>query len=75
MGTIENGATIWGYKEARLLREVQKFHSEFVDIIGLHELEQVTGEKFDGADQLPYFGAILTGMGREFIRVVRLKQR
>ncbi|GAA0471797.1 hypothetical protein [Alkalibacillus silvisoli] len=68
MKGIENGATIWGYKNAKLLREVQRFDSELLTIIDdLQELERIENKVYDGAKQLPYFGAILSEKGKEFL--------
>lgn len=68
MEGVEGGATIWGYREAKLLREIQQVDTELVKILNLSEVEEITGEHFDGAKQLPYFGAVLTDKGREFLK-------
>ncbi|MBD1379164.1 hypothetical protein [Metabacillus arenae] len=67
MKAVKDGATIYGYVDAKRLREVQKFDSELIEIIGLKDLEEITGEEYNGAEQLPYFGAILTGKGKEVL--------
>lgn len=68
MESIEQGATIYGYVEAKLLREVQKESPEYIHIIdNLEELSNITDTSFDGKEKLPYFGAILTEKGREFL--------
>ena len=68
MKGIENGATIWGYKNAKLLREIQQFDSDLLTIIDdLQELEHIENKVYDGAKRLPYFGAILTERGKVFL--------
>lgn len=67
MEFVINGATIWGYSEAKILREVQQFNDKLIHILNIKELEKVVGYEFDGAKQMPYFGAILTGAGRKFL--------
>lgn len=68
MESIQNGATIWGYKNALLLREVQVYDSELITIIDdLEELERIENKVYDGTGRLPYFGAILTEKGKSFI--------
>lgn len=72
MKTIENGATVWGVEDAKAIRELQKDHPNYVDIISnLGELEKITGEKYDGAKKCPYFGAVLTAEGKEALRVAQ----
>ncbi len=69
MKDIGEGATIWGFMEAHLLREVQAFDPSFVKLVPLDELEQydpsIAG--LTGADQLPYFGAVLTSDGFAYL--------
>ncbi len=62
------GATIWGYREAQLLREIQKQDRELFSVINVSNLEEITGQKFNGAEQMPYFGAILTDKGGELMK-------
>ena len=69
MEAVKEGATIYGYVDAKLLREVQKEKPEYISIVdNLDELAYITDTKFDGKEQLPYFGAILTGKGKEFLQ-------
>lgn len=67
MQGVEGGADIYGYTEAKLLRQVHAHDPELVQILPVKELERATGRKFDGRKQLPYFGAILTAKGKGFI--------
>ena len=47
------------------IRRLQKEHPDWVDIVdNMDELEHITGQTFDGAKQMPYFGAILTAEGK-----------
>lgn len=71
MVAIENGATIYGYADAVLLREVQKVDESLLTIVSLKDLEEITGETFNGAEQLPYFGAILTRKGEKLLENMR----
>jgi hypothetical protein len=73
MESVNGGADIYGYLEATLLREVQKHDAELVQILTIHELEKATGRKFDGAKQLPYFGAILTKKGIDLVNKFKLQ--
>lgn len=67
MEGIKEGATIWGYYEAKLLREVQAYDEELLTIVGLEELERIENKVYDGAGKLPYFGAILTAHGKQIL--------
>lgn len=68
MEAVEDGATIWAYAEAKLLRELQQYNPNYITIIdNLDELARIEGKKFNGADKLPYFGAILTDGGKRFL--------
>lgn len=69
MKDIEGGATIWGYVEAKLIREIQRYNETLVHIVDIPELEEITGEEFDGAKQMPYFGAILTEKGKQLLKL------
>lgn len=69
MKEVEEGATIYGYGHARLLREVQMHDASLIDIIDdISQLEKIVGRVFDGAKKIPYFGAILTPKGKKFIQ-------
>ena len=57
MAGIVCGADVWGYEDARLLRELQQDHPEMIRI---GEPRMYDG---GGTDQMPYFGAILTDTG------------
>lgn len=63
MEQIAFGATIWDREEAKLIREIEQYDPELIEIIPVEELEKITGERYDGAQQIPYFGAILTAKG------------
>ncbi|HFF1838858.1 TPA: hypothetical protein ACGBET_003577 [Bacillus cereus] len=68
MKDITSGATIFSYSLAMRLREVERFDSELIDIIhNLDELEAISGEVFPAEKKLPYFGAILTKKGKEYL--------
>ncbi|MCR6108671.1 hypothetical protein HXA34_20460 [Salipaludibacillus agaradhaerens] len=67
MRGIEEGATIWGYVNAKLLREVQRFDHELITVVSVKELEVIENTTYDGSGKLPYFGAILTKKGKEFL--------
>lgn len=58
---IEHGADIMGYMNAKRLREVEATEPSFIVIT------EVMGD-YDGAGQLPYFGAIATKTGLLFAR-------
>lgn len=66
--SVEDGATIYGYINAKLLREVQRFNNKLIQILDIAELEKILNKEFDGAKQLPYFGAILTNKGKTFVK-------
>lgn len=55
---VANGADIYNYTDAGVLRQLEREHPEYIDI---GEARAYMG---DGADQMPYFGAILTRKGR-----------
>jgi len=69
MKEVKEGATIYGYRLAMLLREVQRYDRSLIHIIdNMRELEQIVGEKFDGTKRLPYFGAILSEKGKTVLK-------
>lgn len=69
---LENGCTVWGPADAKRIRELQSKHPGWVDVIDdMAELERIEGRKFDGAKQVPYFGAILTDEGKRNIDTLR----
>jgi hypothetical protein len=75
MESIKDGATIFGYKEAKLLREVQRIDRELIQVIDdISELEAIEGKEYDGAGRVPYFGAILTKKGKKLVRNHLLKR-
>ena len=57
MRKVKNGADVWAPDIARLLREVQKTDPDLIDIT------KPMMFKGSGAEQMPYFGAILTKEG------------
>lgn len=58
---LQRGADVFGYGEAMRLRELQRQGSD------AFEITPRMGQ-YDGAEQLPYFGAILTNAGRELLK-------
>ncbi|PLS19415.1 hypothetical protein CVD28_03090 [Bacillus sp. M6-12] len=69
MEAVNDGATIFGYKDAKLLREVQKQEPTFITIIdNLDELARIEGKRYKGNEQLPYFGAVITEKGQDFVK-------
>ncbi|MCY7774927.1 hypothetical protein MOE70_19960 [Bacillus licheniformis] len=70
MKDIGKGATIWGYTEAKLLREVQLFDPAFIKIVSLDELGKYdpSVKELTGAEKLPYFGAVLMPDGFAYIK-------
>lgn len=64
-----SGVTVYGLNEARILRAIDEAiptHG-FIEILSLKELEDVLEVKFDGAEWLPYFGAVITDAGEEWL--------
>lgn len=59
--SVKNGADIYSRLLAGQLREIEKQHPEYIDIC---KPQDYTG---DGADQVPYFGAIATKAGCDYI--------
>lgn len=59
---IKNGADVHSYTLARTLRRIQQVHPELLDI---GPLQMYQG---DGTGRMPYFGAILTAVGKRAIR-------
>lgn len=71
---IEGGADIYDLYLARTLREVQKINPELLNILSLKELEEIHQKKYHGSEQLPYFGAILSGKGKEFLNSLKAEK-
>mgnify|MGYP001563052022 CR=1 FL=1 len=67
MRLIANGADIWGFYEAGILRRVER------DFPLLITITKATNAPKDGAKQQPYFGAILTPTGLKRLRIKRRK--
>lgn len=75
MFLIQDGATIFGLKEATLLREVEKYNKSLITIIdNMKVLEKIVGSEKDLYDNknpktghLAYFGAILTDKGKKWL--------
>ncbi len=75
MFLIQNGATIFDLKKAKLLREVQQYNNTLITIIdNMKELEIIVGNEKDLYDNkdpktghLAYFGAILTDKGKKWL--------
>lgn len=75
MFLVQNGATIFGLKEAKLLREVEQYDRSLINIIdNMSELQKIVGNEKDLYDNkdlktghLAYFGAILTEKGKKWL--------
>lgn len=75
MFKVQNGATIFGLKEATLLREVEMYDKSLIDIISdMSKLQKIVGSEKDLYDNknkktghLAYFGVILTKKGFEWL--------
>lgn len=68
---IQAGADVFGYRNAKLLREVEALEPSFIHIC------DAKGE-YDPVGQLPYFGAIATETGitfakRRLTKIARIK--
>jgi len=61
----ESGCDVYGYAEARFLRECECH--------GLVECGEAMNAPQDGAKQQPYFGCILTPKGRKLAKKLRGK--
>ena len=62
MRKVKNGADVWDPMIAKALREVQKIDPTLIDIT------KPMMFRGTGAEKMPYFGAILTHMGKEALR-------
>ena len=75
MFKIQDGATIFGFKEAKLLREVEQYDKSLINIISnMKDLEKIVGNEKNLYDNknpktghLAYFGAILTNKGWKWL--------
>lgn len=63
--SLKRGADIYGYAEGRRLRELQKGGCK------LFQITKAMCAPSDGAKQQPYFGAILTKEGQEFLELLK----
>lgn len=59
--SVQDGADIYSRLLAEQIREIEKQQPEYINIC---KPQAYTG---DGSDQMPYFGAIATKSGRDFI--------
>lgn len=68
--SIVNGADTYGLREALVIRAIDENEVThgLVHIIPFNELSEITGIKYDGASQLPYFGAVTTEEGKRWLR-------
>lgn len=66
---IENGATIFGDKEAHQIKELSKAFPGAIKLIPISELEEIECEIFQG-ERLAYFGAILTPKGKKILGIM-----
>jgi len=64
MAGAANGADIYS---PRLAADLRKAQSACPDLIAITNPQAYEG---DGTDRMPYFGAILTDLGRQFIKEV-----
>jgi len=69
MMEVCDGVTVWNYVDAKLLREIDSYDKDLIEIVELDELEKIDSEvaKLTGAERLPYFGAVITDKGFEFL--------
>ncbi|CUJ53169.1 Uncharacterised protein [Achromobacter xylosoxidans] len=68
MRAVANGADVWAYGTAVDLREVQRAAPELITI------GRAMMAPDDGAKKQPYFGAVLTDAGREFVGLATRNQ-
>lgn len=61
LAAVKNGADIWGYRNAQLLRSIQKKRPELIEIVPAMECPP-------GHLRQPYFGCIATDAGRALLR-------
>lgn len=61
MGEVRDGADVYSYAIAILLRRVERYYPEFIRITKAQHAPE------DGAQEQPYFGAILTAEGKAII--------
>ncbi|WP_261122558.1 hypothetical protein [Serratia quinivorans] len=61
LDSVRGGADIYARHIAMQLREIQKLHPEYINICKPMAYEG------DGSDQVPFFGAIATPAGIEFL--------
>jgi len=66
---VGDGATIWDYVDAKLLREIGRYDKDLIEFVELDELRKIDPKvaKLTGAERLPYFGAVITDKGFEFL--------
>lgn len=75
MFLVQEGATIFGLKEAKLLREVEQYDSSLINIIdNMEELQKIVRNEKDlysnkdpKTGLLAYFGVILTEKGKKWL--------
>ncbi len=58
---VKDGADVWGYRDARLLRSVQAKRPELIEIVPAME-------RPPGHMRQPYFGCIATEAGRQALK-------
>jgi hypothetical protein len=69
LAACEGGSTIWGFYEAKILREVQQHDNALIHIVDdIGELESILATTFNGAKRIPYFGAVLTKQGAKYLK-------
>jgi hypothetical protein len=69
MALVTEGADVYDYALALNLRQVQRLHPDLITIT------QPQAYEGDGTDQMPYFGAILTDLGRQCVETSRFSTR
>lgn len=69
---LKNGADVYDLNMVRIIRAIDEneITHGLVHIVPLNELSEITGIDYDGAKQLPYFGAITSGVGEMWLHRV-----
>ncbi|MDE1407015.1 hypothetical protein NSQ93_22520 [Bacillus sp. FSL W8-0445] len=69
MMEVGDGVIIWNYVDAKLLREVGRYNKDLIEFVELDELRKIDSRvaKLTGVERLPYFGAVITDKGVEFL--------
>lgn len=62
LDAVKDGADVYSYSLAKTLRGIERKHPELIDIT------KPMMYRGDGTDQVPYFGAICTKVGKAQIK-------